>query len=133
MRQAIRPDTRLIWIANPNNPTGTFLPYAQLRRFLQSVPAEVVVVLDEAYNEYLPPAERVETTAWLAEHAEPGDHPHLLEDLRLAGLRIGYALTSAEIADLMNRVRQPFNCNNLALAGRWRRSTTTNSSPASYA
>ena len=67
MRAAIRADTRLIWIANPNNPTGTFLPYPQLKLFVESVPADVVVVLDEAYNEYLPPAERFETTAWLAE------------------------------------------------------------------
>ncbi|MBE2259231.1 MAG: histidinol-phosphate transaminase [Rhodobacteraceae bacterium] len=116
MQAAIRPDTRLIWIANPNNPTGTFLPYARLKLFLQAVPAEVVVVLDEAYNEYLPPTERIDTTAWLA------DFPNLVitrtfsKIYGLAGLRIGYALSSGEIADLMNRVRQPFNCNNLALA-----------------
>jgi histidinol-phosphate aminotransferase len=116
MRAAIRPDTRLIWIANPNNPTGTFVPYPQLKAFLQSVPDDVVVVLDEAYNDYIPPAERADTTAWLA------DFPNLVitrtfsKIYGLAGLRIGYALASAEIADLMNRVRQPFNCNNLALA-----------------
>ena len=116
MESAIRPDTRLIWIANPNNPTGTFLPYPQLKAFLQAVPADVVVVLDEAYNEYILASERVDTTAWLA------DFPNLVitrtfsKIYGLAGLRIGYALASAEIADLMNRVRQPFNCNNLALA-----------------
>ena len=116
MQAAIRADTHLIWIANPNNPTGTFLPYAQLRAFLQAVPAHIVVVLDEAYNEYLTPAERVDTTAWLA------DLPNLVitrtfsKIYGMAGLRVGYALTSAEIADLMNRVRQPFNCNNLAIA-----------------
>ena len=116
MRAAIRPGTRLIWIANPNNPTGTFVPYPQLKAFLQSVPDDVVVVLDEAYNDYIPPAERADTTAWLA------DFPNLVitrtfsKIYGLAGLRIGYALASAEIADLMNRVRQPFNCNNLALA-----------------
>ncbi len=116
MLASIRPDTRLIWIANPNNPTGTFLPYPQLKAFLKSVPADVIVVLDEAYNEYLPPAERVDTVAWLA------DFPNLVitrtfsKIYGLAGLRIGYALASAEVADLMNRVRQPFNCNNLALA-----------------
>lgn len=116
MRAAIRPDTRLIWIANPNNPTGTFVPYPDLRDFLASVPPEVVVVLDEAYNEYLSPSERVDTTDWLA------DLPNLVitrtfsKIYGLAGLRVGYALTSAELADLMNRVRQPFNCNNIALA-----------------
>ncbi|EXI82470.1 MAG: Histidinol-phosphate aminotransferase 2 [Candidatus Accumulibacter appositus] len=116
MHSAIRPDTRLIWIANPNNPTGTFLPYARLKAFLQAVPAEVVVVLDEAYNEYLSPADRVDTSAWLGEHANLVITRTFSKIYGMAGLRIGYALGSAEIADLMNRVRQPFNCNNLALA-----------------
>jgi len=116
MLAALRPDTRLIWIANPNNPTGTFLPYAQLKAFLQAVPEDVVVVLDEAYNEYLPPAERVDTTAWLGEHANLVITRTFSKIYGMAGLRIGYALCSAAIADLMNRVRQPFNCNNLALA-----------------
>ena len=116
MLAAIRPNTRLIWIANPNNPTGTFLRYAQLKAFLQAVPSNIVVVLDEAYNEYLPPAERVDTTAWLARHGNLVITRTFSKIYGLAGLRIGYALCSAEIADLMNRVRQPFNCNNLALA-----------------
>ena len=116
MRAAIRPDTRIVWIANPNNPTGNFLPYPEVRGFLESVPKDVVVVLDEAYNEYLPPTERVDTAAWIA------DFPNLVvtrtfsKIFGLAGLRVGYALASAEIADLMNRVRQPFNVNNLAIA-----------------
>lgn len=117
MRAAIRPDTRIVWIANPNNPTGNFLHYAAVRAFLDSVPQDVVVVLDEAYNEYIPAAERVDTTAWLK------DFPNLLicrtfsKIYGLAGLRVGYGVASAEIADLMNRVRQPFNVNNLAIAG----------------
>ena len=116
MRAAIRPDTRIVWIANPNNPTGNFLPYPEVRAFLEAVPPDVIVVLDEAYNEYLPPAERVDTAAWIA------DFPNLVvtrtfsKIFGLAGLRVGYALASAEIADLMNRVRQPFNVNNLAIA-----------------
>lgn len=117
MRQAIRSDTRLVWIANPNNPTGTFLPYAEIRAFLEAVPVDVAVVLDEAYNEYLPPADRVDTVGWV------GQFPNLIvtrtfsKIYGLAGLRVGYAVASAEVADLMNRVRQPFNVNNLALAG----------------
>ena len=116
MLAAIRPDTRIVWIANPNNPTGNFLPYPEVRVFLEAVPREVVVVLDEAYNDYLPPAERVDTAAWIA------DFPNLVvtrtfsKIFGLAGLRVGYALASPEIADLMNRVRQPFNVNNLAIA-----------------
>ena len=116
MRQALRPDTRLIWIANPNNPTGNFLPYDALQRFLRKVPRDVVVVLDEAYNEYIPPSEHVDTSAWLAEFPNLVITRTFSKIYGLAGLRIGYGLASAEIADLMNRVRQPFNCNNLAIA-----------------
>ena len=117
MRAAIRPDTRLIWIANPNNPTGTFLPYAELRAFLRQVPADVAVVLDEAYNEYLLPADRVDAVAWLDEFPNLIVTRTFSKIYGLAGLRVGFAATSAEVADLMNRVRQPFNVNNLALAG----------------
>jgi histidinol-phosphate aminotransferase len=116
MRAAIRPDTRLVWIANPNNPTGTFVPFGELKAFVRSVPEDVVVVLDEAYNDYIPPAERADTTSWLAEFPNLVVTRTFSKIYGLAGLRIGYALASAEIADLMNRVRQPFNCNNLALA-----------------
>jgi histidinol-phosphate aminotransferase len=116
MLAAIRPDTRLIWIANPNNPTGTFLPYPQLKAFLKAVPSDVVVVLDEAYNEYIPPAERGDTATWLSEFPNLVITRTFSKIYGLAGLRIGYGFASAEIADLMNRVRQPFNCNNLALA-----------------
>ena len=116
MLAAIRPDTRLVWIANPNNPTGTFVPYGELRAFIEAVPEEVVVVLDEAYNEYLRPSEHVDTTAWLADFGNLVITRTFSKIYGLAGLRIGYALTSADLADLMNRVRQPFNCNNLALA-----------------
>ncbi len=113
---SIRPDTRIVWIANPNNPTGNFLPYLEVRAFLETVPPDVVVVLDEAYNDYLAPAERVDTAAWIK------DFPNLVvtrtfsKIFGLAGLRVGYAIASAEVADLMNRVRQPFNVNNLAIA-----------------
>jgi histidinol-phosphate aminotransferase len=116
MAAAIRPDTRVVWIANPNNPTGTFLPAAELRAFLDAVPKDVAVVLDEAYNEYLQPADRADTLAWVR------DYPNLIvtrtfsKVYGLAGLRVGFAVASSEVADLMNRVRQPFNVNNLALA-----------------
>jgi histidinol-phosphate aminotransferase len=116
MRAAIRPDTRLIWIANPNNPTGTFLPYPQLESFLRSISSDVVVVLDEAYNEYLPADVNGDSKDWLGEFQNLVITRTFSKIYGLAGLRVGYAVTSAEIADLMNRVRQPFNCNNLALA-----------------
>ena len=116
MRAAIRPDTRIVWIANPNNPTGNFLPYAEVRAFLQTVPKDVVVVLDEAYNEYLPPAERADAAAWIAEFPNLVVTRTFSKIYGLAGLRVGYALAAPEVADLLNRVRQPFNVNNLALA-----------------
>ncbi len=116
MRAAIRPDTRIVWIANPNNPTGNFLPHTEVYEFLKSAPADVAVVLDEAYNEYLQLADRADTLAWVKEF------PNLIvvrtfsKIYGLAGLRVGYGVASPEVADLMNRVRQPFNVNNLALA-----------------
>ena len=116
MRAAIRPDTRIVWITNPNNPTGNFLPYPEVRAFLEAVPKDVVVVLDEAYNEYLPPSERVDTAAWIADFQNLVVTRTFSKIFGLAGLRVGYALASTEIADLMNRVRQPFNVNNLAIA-----------------
>jgi histidinol-phosphate aminotransferase len=117
MRLAIRPDTRLIWIANPNNPTGTFLPYAEIRAFMAAVPADVAVVIDEAYNEYLPLADRVDTLGWVNEFPNLIVTRTFSKIYGLAGLRVGYAVAAPEVADLMNRVRQPFNVNNLALVG----------------
>ncbi len=109
MRAAIRDDTRVVWIANPNNPTGTFLPWGEIEAFLGNVPRRVLVVLDEAYGEYLPPEDRFDTVTWLARF------PNLLitrtfsKAYGLAGLRVGYGLAHADVIDLMNRVRQPFN------------------------
>ncbi len=116
MRAAIRPDTRVVWIANPNNPTGTLLAAAGLRAFLESVPEEVLVVLDEAYVEYLDPDARSPSLEWLAVFPNLVLTRTFSKAYGLAGLRVGYALASAAVADLMNRVRQPFNVNSLALA-----------------
>ena len=116
MLAAIEPDTRLIFLANPNNPTGTFVPAAQVEAFLAKVPADVVVVLDEAYNEYLAPALRFDSTKWLRRH------PNLLisrtfsKAYGLAGLRVGFGLAQPELTDLLNRLRQPFNVNSMAQA-----------------
>jgi histidinol-phosphate aminotransferase len=116
MLAAIRPDTRVVWIANPNNPTGNFLPYSEVKAFLQKVPVDVAVVLDEAYNEYLAPSDRVDTLAWIREFPNLIITRTFSKIYGLAGLRVGYAAGSTEVADLLNRVRQPFNVNNLALA-----------------
>ncbi len=115
MLAAIAPDTRLVFIANPNNPTGTLLSNEALLFFLQRVSPQVLVVLDEAYGEYLPENLRSKSMDWLAEF------PNLLvtktfsKAYGLAGLRIGYALAHPDVAELMNRVRQPFNVSSLGL------------------
>jgi len=114
MMALINERTRLVFIANPNNPTGTWLPPAELQAFIGSVPRHVLVVLDEAYREYMPAGDSPGVLAWLQ------DMPNLIlcrtfsKIYGLAGLRIGYSISHPEIAELLNRVRQPFNVNALA-------------------
>ena len=115
MLAAIRPDTHMVFIANPNNPTGTMLTAAELELFLRRAPKNVVIVLDEAYNEYLDPALRCPSIAWLASFANLIVTRTFSKVYGLAGLRVGYAVCRPEVADLLNRVRQPFNVNNLAI------------------
>ena len=116
MRNAITPQTRVVFVANPNNPTGTWLNPVEIDRFLSHVPRDVLVVLDEAYNEYLKPEEQAHATRWIARY------PHLVvtrsfsKAFGLAALRIGYGVMNARVADMLNRVRQPFNVNALAQA-----------------
>ena len=116
MRAAIAADTRLVFIANPNNPTGTFLPSHAIAAFLENVPRDVVVVLDEAYNEYLDPALRFDSTRWLRAHPNLVISRTFSKAYGLAGLRVGFGLAQAELTDLMNRVRQPFNVSTVAQA-----------------
>ena len=116
MLAAITARTRMIFIANPNNPTGTLAGAAELHGFLRKVPPQIIVVLDEAYNEYIPDALKSDSLAWL------GEFPNLIvtrtfsKAYGLAGLRVGYAFAHPDVADLMNRVRQPFNVNSISLA-----------------
>ena len=116
MGDAIAPDTRIVFIANPNNPTGTFLSGEIIEAFLKQVPQDVIVVLDEAYNEYLAPEQRYDAVPWVAKYPNLVITRTFSKIYGLAGLRIGYAVASPEVADLMNRVRAPFNANSLALA-----------------
>lgn len=116
MLAAIRPDTRLVFVANPNNPTGTLLREAELLHFLERVPAEVLVVLDEAYTEYLPPEVRMNSISWLARFPNLLISRTMSKAYGLAGLRVGFALGSEAVVDLVNRVRQPFNVSVLAQA-----------------
>jgi len=116
MAAAVTKDTKIVFIANPNNPTGTHLSGAALEAFLQRVPADVAVVLDEAYNEYLPPEARTDSIAWLAKYRNLIISRTFSKAYGLAGLRVGYGFMAPEVADLLNRLRQPFNVNSLALA-----------------
>jgi len=116
MLAAIEAQTRLVFIANPNNPTGTFVAADALAAFLARVPATVVVVLDEAYNEYLPPALRHPSIDWVRRFPNLLVSRSFSKAYGLAGLRMGYGVAQPELTDLLNRVRQPFNTNSLAQA-----------------
>jgi len=116
MLAAIEDDTRLLYIANPNNPTGTFIPAAEIEAFLDKVPAHVVVVLDEAYNEYLEAKDQFESTAWVRKYPNLIVSRTFSKAYGLAGLRVGFAIAQPGVTDLMNRIRQPFNVNSLAQA-----------------
>ena len=112
---ALSDKTKLIYIANPNNPTGNFLTSQEIEDFLAKVPENVIVVLDEAYTEFTKAEERVNSFSLLKKYSNLIISRSLSKAYGLAGLRIGYAVSNPEIADLLNRVRQPFNCNSLAL------------------
>jgi len=116
MLQRVTDKTRLVFIANPNNPTGTQLNHTDLEAFIGALPDTCVCVLDEAYCEFSGGQSADNSIAWLKKY------PNLLitrtfsKAYGLAGLRIGYGLSSPQLADVLNRVRQPFNNNMLALA-----------------
>jgi len=111
---ALTGQTRLIFIANPNNPTGTWVTGEGLHRFLKSVPDRTVVVIDEAYGEYVARDDYPRTLAWLDEFPNLVITRTFSKIYGLAGLRVGYAISHPDLAELMNRVRQPFNVNTLA-------------------
>jgi len=107
---------KLVFIANPNNPTGSYLTAKEIEDFLVAVPSNVVVVLDEAYNEYLSPEQRYDAIAWVKRFPNMILSRSFSKAYGLAGLRIGYGVAQAHVTDLLNRIRQPFNVNSLAQA-----------------
>jgi histidinol-phosphate aminotransferase len=115
MEALINERTRLVFIANPNNPTGTWVSAAALEEFVRAVPAHVVVVIDEAYIEYAG-TEFADASKWLTLYANLVVTRTFSKAYGLAGLRVGYALSSPAIANVLNRVRQAFNVNAIALA-----------------
>ncbi|RLJ22316.1 histidinol-phosphate transaminase [bacterium endosymbiont of Escarpia laminata] len=117
MRLRISDSTRVIWIANPNNPTGTWLEADELKAFTVAVPENVIVVVDEAYSEYVAQEAYPDVSQWLK------DFPNLIvtrtfsKAYGLAALRVGYGISHPDVAELLNRVRQPFNVNSFAQVG----------------
>ncbi|MDX8400391.1 MAG: histidinol-phosphate transaminase [Gallionellaceae bacterium] len=107
---------KMVFIANPNNPTGTFLSADELLVFMRALAPDVLVVLDEAYNEYLPEDKRYDSVAWLQEFPNLIISRTFSKAYGLAGLRVGYALAHEQVTGMMNRVRQPFNVNSVAQA-----------------
>jgi histidinol-phosphate aminotransferase len=116
MAKVVDEETCVLWIANPNNPTGTLAAPGALEALLRRVPERVIVVIDEAYNEYMPAELRADTVKWLKRHPNLVVTRTFSKAYGLAGLRVGYALAHPSVADVMNRVRQPFNVNSVALA-----------------
>ncbi|HJV75593.1 MAG TPA: histidinol-phosphate transaminase [Noviherbaspirillum sp.] len=116
MANTITDNTRLIFIANPNNPTGTLLSAADIEAFLKKVPSHVVVVLDEAYNEYLAPELQYDSIAWVRQYPNLLVSRTLSKAYGLAGLRVGFGVAQPALTDLLNRIRQPFNVNSMAQA-----------------
>ena len=116
MAAAITADTRLVFVANPNNPTGTFVDGASIAAFLKKIPAQVVVVLDEAYTEYLHQDQGYDSLAWVREYPNLIVSRTFSKAYGLAGLRVGFGIAQPGLTDLLNRLRQPFNVNSLAQA-----------------
>lgn len=117
MRKAITPQTKLVVVGNPNNPTGTLVGQAEVDRFVEQVPANVVTVFDEAYMELLDPKDQVDTVR----HVKAAKKPVVVlrtfsKAYGLAGLRVGYAMAQPDAIELLNKVRQPFNVNAMAQA-----------------
>lgn len=114
MAQAVDETTKMVFVANPNNPTGTYLPAADLRRFLREIPDEVVVIVDEAYHDYVQAADYESALEMRGERERLIITRTLSKCYGLAGARAGYAVAPPAMIDRMYRVREPFNCNTLA-------------------
>ncbi len=116
MRKAVNVRTRLIFIANPNNPTGTWLRCGELEDFISGLPAHVLTAVDAAYFEYAGEREYPDTIAWAAKYPNLVTTRTFSKAYGLAGLRVGYGISSPAVAEVLNRVRPPFNVNSVALA-----------------
>ncbi|PJE79590.1 Histidinol-phosphate aminotransferase [invertebrate metagenome] len=114
MTTFICPQTRLIFLANPNNPTGTYFSHDDLKRFMEKVPETVIVILDEAYVEYVEEADFPNSIALMKRFSNLVIVRTFSKIFGLAGCRVGYCLSDSSIARVINRIRQSFNVNSLA-------------------
>lgn len=115
MIQAVNAKTRVLFLVNPNNPTGTYTTRQDFTKLMNAVPANVIVVLDEAYSEFITADDYPAAMDFLAHHPNLIITRTFSKIYGLAALRIGYAVSSPEIADMLNRARLPFNVNTLAM------------------
>lgn len=116
MASLVTDKTRVVWVANPNNPTGTWLAAAPLKSFIGAIPRTCIVVIDEAYTEYVGEPDFPDATHWLDRFPNLIVTRTFAKAHGLAALRIGYGLSDPQVAELLNRVRQPFNVNAFAQA-----------------
>jgi histidinol-phosphate aminotransferase len=114
MLSAVRENTSLLIVCNPNNPTGSYIEPPTLRKFLAKIPEETVVVLDEAYGEFVTAAARGETCTWVEEHRNLVILRTFSKIYGLAGLRLGYGIADPEVVIALDKIRQPFNVDSLA-------------------
>ncbi|HEV7716887.1 MAG TPA: aminotransferase class I/II-fold pyridoxal phosphate-dependent enzyme, partial [Steroidobacteraceae bacterium] len=117
MARAITPRTRVVFIANPNNPTGTWVPAAELKAFIAAVPSHALVALDEAYFEYTEGLGLQNGVDWLREFPKLVVFRTFSKAYGLAGVRVGYSVSHPSVAAMLNRVRQAFNVSAVGLAG----------------
>ncbi len=115
MRAAVTPHTKLVFIANPDNPTGTYVTKKALSEFLRDLSSDTIVMVDEAYYEFVDAPDYPQTLAWVM------DYPLIVtrsfsKAYGLAGLRVGYGIAQPSLVAAMNQVREPFNVNSLAQA-----------------
>lgn len=113
-KRAITPRTKIVFIANPNNPTGTYVNKTDVDRFMRGIPSRVLVVFDEAYYEYVREKDYPETLNYVRKRRNVIVLRTFSKIYSLAGLRIGYCIAVPEIIDYLNRIRPPFNTNALA-------------------
>jgi len=113
MADAVTPDTRILFVCNPNNPTGTYVSHEALRAFVRRVPDDVLVVVDEAYLEFAVADDFPDVVALQREHPNLVALRSLSKAYSLAGLRVGYAIADPSVVEMLQRVRQPFNVNRL--------------------